>query len=390
LIINCRDITERRKLETQLAQANRLAGLGRLAATVSHEFNNVLMGIQPFVDLIRRTALDRTSQHATLQITNSIRRGKRISEEILTFTRAVEPARRRVHVRTWLGELETELRALVGTNVRLAILAPEALALDADVGQLSQVLTNLAINARDAGATSIRIEASSVTGDGVFPFGVVRDPARFVHLRVADNGGGIPEAVIANVFEPLFTTKNGSGTGLGLAVAHKIVAGHGGEIFVESTPGRGTVFHVFLPASLSVAPEPGSDNGLQAHPVASCRVLLVEDDPAVAEGISSLLECEGYDVTVAMTGAEALRLVPRIQPDVTILDIGLPDIDGIEVYTRIRAQWPGVGVIFSTGQGDATALEERLPDHPRALLKPYSVEELIEAINHLVASRDVA
>ncbi|HET7710500.1 MAG TPA: two-component regulator propeller domain-containing protein, partial [Thermoanaerobaculia bacterium] len=224
IILNCRDITERRKLEAQLEQANRLSSLGRLAATVSHEFNNVLMGIQPFVEILKRKSTDRMVHRATDQMTQSITRGKRISEEILRFTRPIEPTLQPVPLRQWLQDLETEIRAHVGPNVRMGIVAPEGLTIDGDTSQLSQVITNLAINARDAGAAVIRIEARPVDGNGVFPFGIVREPEGMAHITFSDDGSGIPDSVLPNIFEPLFTTKTTKGTGLGLAVAQQVIS----------------------------------------------------------------------------------------------------------------------------------------------------------------------
>ncbi|HKR62083.1 MAG TPA: two-component regulator propeller domain-containing protein [Thermoanaerobaculia bacterium] len=382
VVVNCRDITDRRRLESQLEQANRLASLGRLAATVSHEFNNVLMGIQPFVDLIRRKATDAGVAHATMQMTRSVNRGKRISEQILRYTRPVEPTLRAVAVRSWLVDLETELRSLVGAEVRMAIVAPGGLTIDADTAQLNQVLTNLAINARDAGATSVRIEAGTVEGDGAFSFGIVRDSERYAHIRFTDNGGGIPDSVLPKIFEPLFTTKTSKGTGLGLAVAQQIVARHGGEMFVESRVGAGTTFHLFLPIAVSEAGELlTGDESLATVDAPQCRILLVEDDALVAEGMIALLEDKGFHVELAMTGSDALNVIPRFAPEVIVLDVGLPDIDGLELYVRIAKRWPELRVIFSTGHGDVAALEESLPPpHPPCLLKPYTVETLIAAI----------
>lgn len=382
LVLNCRDITDRRKLESKLEQANRLTSLGRLAATISHEFNNVLMGIQPFVEIIRRKSDDSGVHNATVRIGQSVARGKRISEEILRFTRPVEPTLTSTPVRSWLLDLETEIRALVGPGVQMAIIAPEGVAISADPGQLNQVLTNLAINARDAGATSVRIEACRIEGDGHFEFGVVENPERFAHITFSDNGSGIPESVLPHVFEPLFTTKKTKGTGLGLAVAHQVISRHGGELFVESRVGTGTTFHMFLPYAVSETGEllSGGDELPVADAPASCRVLLVEDDATVADGVMLVLESDGFHVAHAANGGDALSMIPRFAPDVVILDVGLPDIDGIELYHRIAKQWPRLRVIFSTGHGDVARLDFSGAVTPLYLQKPYTVEELVGAI----------
>jgi PAS domain S-box-containing protein len=381
IVLNCRDNTERRRLESQLEQANRLAGLGRLAATVSHEFNNVLMGIQPFIDLIRRKSTDSTTLRATGQMTLSVARGKRISEEILRFTRPVDPTVRPIPVRSWLLDLDTELRSLVGSDVRLALVAPQGLTISGDIAQLNQILTNMAINARDAGATIVRIDAEPAGGDGVYPFGVIREPESFAHLRFTDNGSGISDSVLPKIFEPLFTTKLTKGTGLGLAVAHQVVMRHGGELFVESRVGAGTTFHIFLPIALSEAGELLSgDETFVCPDTPERRILLVEDDAIVADGMMSLLEERGFHVELARTGADALNLLPRCAPDVVVLDIGLPDIDGTEIYARIAKKWPELPVIFSTGHGDVSSLQSEGASQPQCLLKPYTVDALIQAI----------
>jgi PAS domain S-box-containing protein len=384
LVLNCRDMTDRRKLEAQLEQANRLSSLGRLAATVSHEFNNVLMGIQPFVDVMRRKSSDPAIAHATAQIGRSIKRGKLISEEILRYTRPVPPALRPVVVREWLLDLEIEIRSLIGSDVRLVIVAPlEGMTIAADISQLTQVLTNLAINSRDAGATSVRIESQPVEGSGVFPFGIVMDPERFAHISFTDNGGGVPEAILKKIFEPLFTTKTTRGTGLGLAVAQHVVAGHGGEIFVESRMGVGTTFHLFIPLAVSTAGEELRGEDVVATTIApGRRVLVVEDDSTVAEGILALLELEGFSTALAINGGDALSIIPRFDPDVVVLDVGLPDIGGVELFEMIAMRWPGLGVIFSSGQSDIAAIEGIVTaGRAVALGKPYTVEELMAAIS---------
>jgi PAS domain S-box-containing protein len=388
IVMNCRDITDRRRLESQLAQANRLSSLGRLAATVSHEFNNVLMGVQPFIDIIRRRTHDPQIQQCVVQMRRSVERGRRISEQILRYTRPADPTLRSVNVREWLLELEIEIRALVGPNIRVAVVAPPSLAVEADVEQLEQVLANLAINARDAGATRIGFEARIGTGDGVYPFGIVRDPGTFIHFTIRDDGSGIPESVLPHIFEPLFTTKTTKGTGLGLAVAQQVVARHGGELFVESRPGAGTAFHIFLKrAECETAVEEETAAVVSSASPERCRVLLVEDDSTIADGILTMLETENFDTDLATSGGDALHHIAKRMPDVVVLDVGLPDISGVEVFRRISAQWPGLPVIFSTGHLDIDAVQTMPAPHPPYLMKPYDLDSLLTAI---AAVREVA
>jgi CheY-like chemotaxis protein len=274
-----------------------------------------------------------------------------------------------------LHRWEEEIRPLLGGSVRLDISVedPETYAL-VDPLQIGQVLTSLALNARDAmqeRGGCIRIRAELAKSWGAFRFGVVKTPDRFVHFSVHDDGSGITEAQLAHVFEPLFTTKKG-GIGLGLAISYQVVSRHNGHIFVESPAGEGTTFHVFLPTTLPVLHE----HELKTSPtLAVSRVLLVEDEPAVSSGIAMLLEMEGVQVEVVSAGREACPAIERFAPDAVVLDIGLPDVDGITVYGDIHGRWPRLPVLFSSGHGDSAQLEHYLA-RPNVgfILKPYDFD----------------
>lgn len=183
------------------------------------------------------------------------------------------------------------------------------------------------------------------------------------------------------VFEPLFTTKK-SGTGLGLAFVHQVVAAHEGKVMVDSIPGKGTAFHLLLPlttreAGLLVSAEP-------LKPTIPRRVLLVEDEVMIAEGVSSLLQLEGIDVDVVHEGRRVVEAVERQRPDVVVLDVGLPDLDGVKVFEQLDERWPDLPVIFATGHGDNTVLEATLGKPVRVLHKPYEIEKLIRAISEAI------
>jgi two-component system cell cycle sensor histidine kinase/response regulator CckA len=248
-VVIFRDIEERQLLERQLEQANRLNSLGRLAATIAHEFNNVLMGIQPFNDLIRKDTPSEKTNKATDQIAKSIQRGKRITGDILRFTRPALPAKQKIDVDEWIVSFATEMKGVVGDTIKLDVdVTVPGLKVLGDPHQLSQIFSNLVSNARDAmpkgGAITVRVLPPSARN--AFPFGVIHDPETLVHFMVVDHGSGMTVEVVKKIFEPLFTTKR-TGTGLGLAVCHQIVQQHGGQIFVESEIDKGTTFHVFLP-----------------------------------------------------------------------------------------------------------------------------------------------
>lgn len=261
-VITFRNIGERKLLEKQLEQATRLSSLGRLAATIAHEFNNVLMGIQPFNELIRKqTAADPKIQKATEQIGRSIQRGKGVSQEILRYTRPAQPNMQEIDLEDWFNDFGAEMRGVLGERINLVLnTPPDRIRLLGDPLQLLQVFSNLVLNSRDVmpGGGTISIVAEPPTIRGVYPFGVVPTPEKFVHFAVNDTGPGMSSETMTKIFEPLFTTKK-TGTGLGLAVTHQIVQQHRGYIFVESELGKGSTFHLFLPvAGLPAAAAPGN------------------------------------------------------------------------------------------------------------------------------------
>ena len=373
-VLTFTDLTRRRRLEAQLEQAGRVASLGRLAATVAHEFNNVLMGISPFAEVLRRDNVRPEVRIKALEhIGSALERGKRITSEILRFTQPAEPVLSPVNVGTLLSDFVSEASSLLPDGQEVRIEGDERLFVNGDRNLLHQTLTNLVLNARDA-----------MPHGGTIVIGARRG-ASGVHLYVSDTGVGMPRDVLDHVFEPLFTTKR-SGTGLGLSVVHQIVTRHGGEIFAESKPGTGTTFHIFLPAA--EAPEvPDHTAQVEAKPK-STTILLVEDDLTVASGLEAVLSAENMAVSIASTGASAIQSVKDERPDVVILDIGLPDTDGYVVYDRIRQIHPEVLVIFSTGHADPRSLE-RVLAHPRTrfLQKPYDANALFEAIRQSSDSR---
>jgi PAS domain S-box-containing protein len=249
LLLTARDVTDRKQLEEQLEQAHRVDSLGRLAATVAHEFNNVLMGMLPFAELLQKKAPSpELTARATQHILNSIQRGKRVTHDILRYTQPAQPAIESLEIAKWWKGFVAEAHVLMGDHIAMTV-DMEPLTVMADVNQLSQVFANLVSNARDAmrdgGKLSIR--ARTPERDETFSFGYVPDPSRFLQISVSDTGTGMTPDVLRHAFDPLFTTKPNGGTGLGLAVTQQVVTRHGGFIFAESVVGSGSTFHIFLP-----------------------------------------------------------------------------------------------------------------------------------------------
>jgi PAS domain S-box-containing protein len=385
-VVMFQDITERKRLERQVETAHRVTSLGRVAATIAHEFNNVLMGIQPFAEVIRRAAVNEEKvQKAANQIISSVGRGKRVTQEILRFTQPAEPAFQPVVLADWLQQLIPELSAMIGQRIEIGIDAvPRPVTARCDPAQLQQVLTNLVLNARDAmpSGGKISLILSDHRDQRQFPFGTV--PKGMVLLAVRDNGSGMIPEVRQSIFEPLFTTKR-SGTGLGLAVAQQVIDRHRGAIHVESAPGQGTTFFILLQAATEAAAK-SVEKRQQTTSVQ--RILLVEDEPIVASGIAALLEGEGIEVRTVERGGDAPDAAESFRPDVVILDLSLPDMNGLDVYVALKTISPDLPIIFSSGHGDQAALEQQIDSSTVAFLrKPYELEALLETLQKVIANR---
>jgi two-component system, cell cycle sensor histidine kinase and response regulator CckA len=391
IVLNTREISERKQLEQKLEQSSRLSSIGRLAAQMAHEFNNVLMGIQPFIGVIRKKmAHDPQILRFADLMNGSIDRGRRITHDILRFTRPSPPALMVFEVSELLATIGQELRPLLDDRISLEIEKPsDPIYIEADRMQLAQAMVNLGLNARDAMAAHggiLRIRATTGKSHAIYRFGSVPTADRFVHIELIDTGEGIDAENLKHIFEPLFTSKK-AGNGLGLAIAHQIVMRHGGHIFADSEVGRGTSFHVFVPGAV-VDPHVGvitAGPKETRHPGHGLRVLLVEDEPAIAAGITSSLESEGMTVRVLDRGKLVVQSVDDFKPDIIILDISLPDIDGREVFDSVRARWPSMPIVFSTGHATEADLEDHLrKPHVGFLLKPYSTADLLAAMAGLV------
>lgn len=372
-----REREARQKLEQEVEQLNRLTSLGRLAAHVAHEFNNVLMCVQPVVEVIRRKAADDPDLQRVAELASaSIGRGKRITTDILWYGRPARPAMQPVRVGEMIRQVADELRHVLPENIAIEVSAAAPMVVNADRAQLAQVLINLALNARDAmlaAGGTLTIEA--------------RPESEVIHFTVTDTGEGIAAEDLPYVFEPLFTTKR-SGTGLGLSVVFQIVAAHQGHVSVESEPGKGSTFHIFIPAIAEESAARESVDRDPGHPVERLKVLIAEDDKWVARGLQLMLEAEGIDVHIVAKAADVLPTIASIHPDLLLLDLNLPDDNGRNVYARVRAQSP-LPVIFSSGYAFEHEIDALL-DNSRTgfLMKPYSIQDLLKTIREVVDSKE--
>ncbi|HVR41397.1 MAG TPA: PAS domain S-box protein [Thermoanaerobaculia bacterium] len=362
-LVIARDVTQRRMAEADLEREKRLASLGQLATSVAHEFNNVLMSILPFAELLQRRATnDERTQMATKHIIQAVRRGRQVSQEILRFGRPATPALGPIGVTEWLADFSREARAMLGTKYRFesSVASEDEIFIEADRALLEQVATNLVFNARDAMPAGGRLEITARC---------VNDT---IEIAVRDSGPGIPMHLVDRIFDPLFSTKP-AGNGLGLTIASQAMSLQRGALRVESEQGAGSTFTMVF---VRTAP-PAHDSGDIVLPLHRRRVLIVEDDESVGEGIRALLLDEGCDVQLVGRALEAPPVIERSMPDVVLLDVNLPDISGVELYEQLHERWPALPVIFSTGHADAAALDEVRKRHVPSIMKPYDISELL-------------
>ncbi|HEX2120591.1 MAG TPA: ATP-binding protein [Thermoanaerobaculia bacterium] len=356
---------ERQELARELDEARRMTSLGRVAATMAHEFNNVLAGINSFAEyLIRRTPDDDTRRAAS-NIRQAIHRGKRVTDEILRYTRASRPRLASVDVRRWLDAFLPEAKALTGG--RAMLVCDDELYVRADVAQLNQVLVNLVLNARDASPPDAPIVIRVTTAR--------REGTPMLDLAVIDRGSGIPPDIRDRIFEPLFTTKPG-GTGLGLPLVDQVIRAHGGVVRVRTEMGKGSEFHVLLPLQASA----------MAGSLFTDSVLIADDNEEFADGTRILLEMEGIRTRVVYRAANVIPAMEEEEPDALVLDIGLPDMAGTDVYASIVDRWPSIPVVFVSGQRNHHLEPLLRQRHVAFLEKPFELEELLAALRRVTAA----
>ena len=383
-----RDITAQKIADKQLEQQTRLSSLGRMATSIAHEFNNVLMGIQPFAEILEKSASNEERvRKAAGQIRTSVRRGKAVAEEILRYSNPKPPSVKNLPLAPWLQTtMVPELQGVLTPAIELRVKAPADLVIVADPSQLAQILVNLALNSKHsmpAGGT-LTIRASRCQPGDRFRFGQPAVVERFVHIEVEDTGAGMSASVLERVFEPLFTTKSG-GSGLGLPLVHQIVQRHGGHVFVESTPNVGTTFHLFLLADEQTTAD--EVEAISASPTqARRRVLIVEDEVEIALGLKELFGLEGIESDIVYDAGAVAGAIERFDPDVVLLDVMLGEDSGFDVYRSVAERWPNLPVIFSTGTATEKEVES-LAGAPNVTLlrKPYDFTRLMAEIGSATA-----
>ena len=388
MIGSMQDVTDRNQLEEELRQTQKLEAIGKLAGGIAHDFNNLLTVITSYSELVLSELAEEAAHRADIEeIRRAANRASALTRQLLAFSRRQVLQPRDLDLNGVVASVESMLGRIIGEGITLIFNPGENVGtVRADPGQLEQVLLNLAVNARDAMpeggtltlATSRLMALHAAAGD-------------FVQLTVADTGIGMDEATIARAFEPFFTTKSlGDGTGLGLSTVHGIVTQSGGRIEVDSAPGVGTTFRIFLPVvNARAQQQEETPAGRVAAGTASGTILLVEDEEAVRLIVRRTLTRQGYVVVEACNGVEALRILKTRSEDIDLIltDLVMPEMGGRKLVKRVRELYENPPhVVYMSGYAETDALPvDDFGGGDVLLEKPFTIQELLAVVGRATA-----
>jgi PAS domain S-box-containing protein len=383
------DISEKKALEKQILQQQKMEAIGTLAGGIAHNFNNLLMNIMGLTGLILAGIDGENPAHADLKlIEQEVVKGSGLTKQLLSLGRGGAFAPKPIDLNALVDKtagLFCHTRSGVTITRKLA---PDLPPVDADPGQMEQVMLNLLVNAWQAMSRQgdMTLASQTVTLSEAFCESYKRRPGRYVHLSLTDYGKGMDEATLARIFEPFFTTKDvGQGTGLGLASVYAIIKHHRGIIRVDSQPGQGTTFHIFLPVSAKAAvAEPTRDDAFLRG---SGTVLLVDDEDGIRLVAGRILQQLGYEVLPAESGLQALEIFRRERDriDLVILDMLMPGMGGSETFQELKVIDPGVRVLLSSGYSLEGEAQQAMAAGARGFIqKPYRLAVLSNKVAEIL------
>ena len=389
------DITERKQLEEQFHQAQKMEAVGRLAGGVAHDFNNLLTAILGSADLVLDSLTPGVPAREELEeIRKAALRAADLTRQLLAFSRQQVIAPTALNPNEVVANMDKLLRRLLGEDVELRTrLTPDLVTVKADPSQLEQVVLNLAVNARDAmpNGGKLTIETQNVELDAAYVRGhISAQPGPYAMIAVSDTGVGMDAATQARIFEPFFTTKEiGKGTGLGLATVYGIVKQSGGWIWVYSEPGQGTTFKIYLPRVTEAVPPAAVTPAPPASVRGSETILLVEDDEMIRNLVQKVLQANGYRVLVAANGRDAERVAGQHEGPIHLLmtDVVMPGMNGREVAERLAAARAGVRVLYLSGYTDDAIVHHGVLEPGVAFLqKPFTPAVLGRRVREVLDS----
>ncbi len=396
------DITSQKEMEVQVMRMQRMESIGRMAGGIAHDLNNILAPILMGAPLLRMNLPPEQAEKMLTSIETSAQRGADLVKHLLMFGRGVEGRRTVIRLKDLMREMEDITRQTFPRSIAIAAKIPADLwPVLGDITQLHQVLLNLCVNARDAmpdggtldmAAKNVRIDESyaSMSPDS--------RPGDYVCLSVTDTGTGIAPEIIDKIFDPFFTTKAvGKGTGLGLSTLLGIVKSHVGFVTVQSEVGRGSGFHVYLPAVPEATAATSAGNAGELPRGHGETILVVEDESSIREITGKILTQYGYRVLSSADGADGCALFARhlSEIDVVLTDIDMPIMGGVEMIKVLKRMKPGIKVIVSSGKGSGIIDKKTTPAERGALqvnsylAKPYSAERILELLHGLITNTPV-
>jgi two-component system, cell cycle sensor histidine kinase and response regulator CckA len=392
VLVTFSDISNRKQLENQLIQAQKMESIGRLAGGIAHDFNNLLTAISGGLDLgLAALPPDHSSRSHLLEVADAAQSAAGLTRHLLAFSRKEIIAPRILDLNEILRRAERMILRLIEEDIELRTICGEGVTpICFDPGQVEQIIVNLAVNARDAmpNGGRLTIETSNVWIDTEYAAGHFdARPGAYVLLSVADTGSGMNEEVREHLFEPFFTTKEqGKGTGLGLAMVYGAVQQNGGRIDVCSEVNRGTTFKIYLPAAAGVPPQPAARPAVTVR-ARTATIVLVEDDPRVRRVADVALTRLGYDVRSFASGADALSGLASLcpGPQLLITDVIMPGMNGRVLAERVAALLPNIRVLFVSGYTEHFIVDRGvLKKGIEFLAKPYSIEQLARRVRDVL------
>jgi len=400
------DLSARKAAESELLHAQKLESVGRLAGGIAHDFNNILFAITGYSELLEGDLrvgaganLDDTAMRSVKAIAEAAKRGASLTGQLLSFSRQQVVSAQILDLDATVRLLQPMLQPLIGSRIDLVLrLGAAGAKVMIDPGQFDQILVNLVVNARDAisdeGVITIetnRVQLNDQLDDPSLGRNGEVAEGHYAMISVSDNGAGMDEKTLQHAFEPFYTTKPpGKGTGLGLATSYGIVRQAGGEIWLYSEPGLGAVFQVYLP--LTEGPLAATPNHLYAvtQPLIGGTALVVEDEPAVRDVTTRMLERAGYQVIAVSNGADALLAAAALDSpmDVLVTDAAMQGMSGIELAARVHELYPNAAVVILSGYTVKTLdLERAVAQGARFVAKPATSTALLAAVSAAVAER---
>ena len=403
-----RDVTERketelslreseeklRSSEDQLRMSQKLEAVGQLAGGVAHDFNNLLTVISGYSELVlNRLGKGDDNRGKVEEIKRAAERAASLTRQLLAFSRKQVLQPKLFDLNHLVSDMTKMLRRLIGENIEMTTVIGEAAPINADQGQIEQVLMNLVVNARDAmpNGGRLTIETARVEIDEAYASTHLSvQTGSYVMLAVSDTGCGIDAETQKHIFEPFFTTKEqGKGTGLGLSTVYGIIKQSGGHIWLYSEPAQGTVFKVYLPLATETQAETTGVSRPAALPRGTETILIVEDEPQIRKLAFDCLAYCGYDVLSSTNGVEALELIQRLERpiDLVLTDVVMPKLSGRELSERIAAMQPSTKVMFMSGYTNDSVVNHGILDGASWFIqKPFTLESLVRRVRQVLDS----